>query len=66
MDAEDWLRDTEKKLNIIQCNSDKKLRYATYLLAEPAITWWENMLAIQTYVSDSIMKLNRREFENLK
>jgi hypothetical protein len=35
-------------LNTVICNDDEKLRYATYLLAGPATTWWENMLAIQT------------------
>jgi hypothetical protein len=47
MDAEDWLRDTERKLNTIGCSDDEKLRYATYLLSGPAIAWWENLLAIQ-------------------
>ena len=32
MDAEDWLRDIETKLNITGCNNEEKLRYATYLL----------------------------------
>jgi hypothetical protein len=47
MDAEDWLRDTEWKLNTVGCTDDEKLRYATYLLSGPAASWWENLLAIQ-------------------
>jgi hypothetical protein len=47
MDAEDWLRDTERKLNIVVCSDDEKLRYVTYLLSGPTTTWWENLLAIQ-------------------
>jgi hypothetical protein len=47
MDAEDWLRDTERKLNTVGYSDDEKLRYATYLLSGPAAAWWENLLAIQ-------------------
>ena len=48
MDAEDWLRDTERKLNTVGCTDEEKLRYATYLLSGPAAAWWESMVAIQT------------------
>ena len=53
MDAKDWLRDTERKLNTVGCTDEEKLRYAAYLLsgpaaAGPAAAWWESMLAIQT------------------
>jgi hypothetical protein len=36
MDAEDWLLDTERKLNTVSCNDSEKLRYATHLLCGPA------------------------------
>ena len=45
--AEDWLRDTERKLNTVDCNDDKKLRYTTYLLTGPATSWWEGVLAMK-------------------
>ena len=41
MDAEDWLRDTERKLNTVDCNDEEKRRYTTYLLTGPAASWWE-------------------------
>ena len=47
MDAEDWLRDTERKLNAVGCNDEEKLRYTSYLLTRPTTTWWETMLAMQ-------------------
>ena len=47
MDAEDWLRDTERKLNTVGCNNEEKLRYTTYLLSGPAASWWEGILAIK-------------------
>ena len=48
MDAEDWLRDIERKLNTGGCIDEEKLRYAAYLLSGPATAWWESMFAIQT------------------
>jgi hypothetical protein len=46
MDAEDWLLDTERKLNTVSCNDSEKLRYATHLLCGPAAAWWDNIVAI--------------------
>jgi hypothetical protein len=46
MDVEDWLLDTERKLNTVNCNDSEKLRYATHLLCGPAAAWWDNIVAI--------------------
>jgi hypothetical protein len=46
MDAEDWLLDTERKLNTVSCNDSEKLRYATHLLCGPTTAWWDNIVAI--------------------
>jgi hypothetical protein len=46
MDAEDWLLDTERKLNTVNCNDSEKLRCATHLLCGPAAAWWDNIVAI--------------------
>ena len=48
MDAEDWLKDTERKLNTVGYTDEEKLQYAAYLLSGPAAAWWESMIAIQT------------------
>jgi hypothetical protein len=45
-DTEDWLLDTERKLNTVSCNDSEKLRYATHLLCGPAAAWWDNIVAI--------------------
>jgi hypothetical protein len=37
MDAEDWLLDTERKLNTVNCSDGEKIRYATHLLCGPAV-----------------------------
>jgi hypothetical protein len=46
MDAEDWLLDTERKLNTVGYNDEEKIRYTTHLLCEPAAAWWENIVAV--------------------
>jgi hypothetical protein len=46
MDAEDWLTDTERKLKTVGCSKEEMVRYATYLLTGPAVSWWENIIAI--------------------
>ncbi|KAK1619178.1 hypothetical protein QYE76_024695 [Lolium multiflorum] len=46
MDAEDWLMDTERKLNTVGCNDQEKVRYATHLLCGPAASWWDNIVAV--------------------
>ncbi|KAK1646343.1 hypothetical protein QYE76_064148 [Lolium multiflorum] len=46
MDAEDWLMDTERKLNTVGCNDLEKVRYATHLLCGPATSWWDNIVAV--------------------
>ena len=45
MDAEDWIADTERKLNTVGCSDEEKVRYATYLLIGPAASWWEAIVA---------------------
>ena len=47
MEAEDWLREIEKKLLIAQCSKREKVLYASYQLNGPASIWWDNFLAIQ-------------------
>ncbi|KAK1619442.1 hypothetical protein QYE76_024959 [Lolium multiflorum] len=46
IDAEDWLMDTERKLNTVGCNDLEKVRYATHLLCGPAASWWGNIVAV--------------------
>ncbi|KAK1611784.1 hypothetical protein QYE76_035457 [Lolium multiflorum] len=82
MDAEDWLMDTERKLNTVGCNDQEKVRYATHLLCGPAASWWDNIVGLpagkvftweeftrkfrESNVPESIVELKRREFESLE
>jgi hypothetical protein len=47
MDAEDWLRDTERKLDAVDCNDEEKLWYISYMLTGPAACWWETVLTMK-------------------
>jgi hypothetical protein len=41
MDAEDWLKTVDKKLQIVQCNSREKVLLASHHLVGPAVDWWD-------------------------
>ncbi|KAL2243530.1 UNVERIFIED_CONTAM: Transposon Ty3-G Gag-Pol polyprotein [Sesamum indicum] len=41
--AEEWLRNTERVLDRIECTSEQKLRYAVSLLEKDALDWWETV-----------------------
>ena len=45
LEAEDWLRDTEKKLRLARCSNEDKVDFATHQLKGAAAAWWENYLA---------------------
>jgi hypothetical protein len=40
MDADDWLRSIEKKLQVVQCNNREKVLLASHHLSGPATDWW--------------------------
>jgi hypothetical protein len=41
MDADDWLKSVEKKLQVVQCNNREKLLLASHQLSSPAADWWD-------------------------
>ncbi|XP_066162199.1 uncharacterized protein [Oryza sativa Japonica Group] len=42
VEAGDWLKDVERKLNLVQCIPIEKTVYASHQLRGPAADWWEN------------------------
>ncbi|KAL2236238.1 UNVERIFIED_CONTAM: Transposon Ty3-I Gag-Pol polyprotein, partial [Sesamum indicum] len=42
-EAEEWLRNTERVLDRIECTSEQKLRYAVSLLEKDALDWWKTV-----------------------
>jgi hypothetical protein len=41
MDADDWLKSIEKKLQVVQCNNRERVLLASYQLSEPTTDWWD-------------------------
>jgi hypothetical protein len=41
MDADDWLKSVEKKLQVVQCNNFEKVSLASHQLSSPAADWWK-------------------------
>jgi hypothetical protein len=39
MDADDWLKTIEKKLQVVQCNNCEKVQFASHPLEGPAVDW---------------------------
>ncbi|KAK4391432.1 hypothetical protein Sango_1921000 [Sesamum angolense] len=42
-EAEEWLRNTKRVLDRIECTSEQKLRYAVSLFEKDALDWWETI-----------------------
>jgi hypothetical protein len=53
MDDDDWLKSTEKKLQVVQCNNHEKVLLASHQLSGLAADWWN------AYVED------REELESI-
>jgi hypothetical protein len=41
MDADDWLKSIEKKLQVVQCNNHEKVLLASHQLSGPTTDWWD-------------------------
>nr|ABB46847.2 retrotransposon protein, putative, Ty3-gypsy subclass [Oryza sativa Japonica Group] len=44
IEANDWLHAIEKKLNLLQCNDQEKVAFATHQLKGAASVWWDNYM----------------------
>jgi hypothetical protein len=83
MDADDWLKTVEKKLQVVQCNNREKVLFAAHQLVGPASDWWDAYVEAHEepktinwqkfknnfrshHVSLGVMKLKKKEFEDLK
>jgi hypothetical protein len=83
MDADDWLKTIEKKLQVVQCTNRERILFAAHQLVRPIADWWDAYVkaheesktinwqefrnSFKTYhVSLGVMKLKKKEFEDLK
>jgi hypothetical protein len=83
IDADDWLKTIEKKLQVIQCTNWERVLFAAHQLVGPARDWWDAYVEAPEepktinwqelwnnfrthHVSFGMMKLKKKEFEDLK
>ena len=43
MVAEEWLRNTKRVLNRIECTIEKTVSYVAYLFEQDVLDWWETV-----------------------
>jgi hypothetical protein len=41
MDADDWLKRVEKKLQVMQCSNQERVLLASHQLEGPTSEWWD-------------------------
>jgi hypothetical protein len=41
MDADDWFKSVEKKLQVVQCNNCEMVLLASHQLSSPTADWWD-------------------------
>jgi hypothetical protein len=83
MDANDWLKIVEKKLQVIQCINKERVLFAAHQLVRPTADWWDVYVEAHEgpetinwqefknsfrtrHVPPGVMKLKKKEFEDLK
>jgi hypothetical protein len=41
MDADDWLKTIEKKLQVVQCINKERVLFTTHQLVGTVVDWWD-------------------------
>jgi hypothetical protein len=49
MDADDWLKSIEKKLQVVECNNREKVQLSSNQPSGPAADWWDAYLAAREH-----------------
>jgi hypothetical protein len=60
MDADDWLKTIEKKLQVVQCNNREKVLFASHQLEGPTVDWWDAYVEAH----EEPESINWQEFKN--
>jgi hypothetical protein len=60
MDADNWLKTIEKKLQVVQCNNRKKVLFASHQLEGPTADWWDAYVEAH----EEPESINWQEFRN--
>jgi hypothetical protein len=49
MDADDWLKSIEKKLQVVECNNREKVQLSSNQPSGPAADWWDAYVAAREH-----------------
>jgi hypothetical protein len=60
MDADDWLKTIEKKLQVVQCNNHEMVLFASHQLEGPTADWWDAYVEAH----EEPKSINWQEFKN--
>jgi hypothetical protein len=60
MDADDWLKTNEKKLQVVQCNNREKVLFTSHQLEGPTVDWWDAYVEAH----EEPESINWQEFKN--
>jgi hypothetical protein len=60
MDADDWLKTTEKKLQVVQCTNRERVLFVAHKLVGPATDWWDAYVEAH----EEPKTINWQEFRN--
>jgi hypothetical protein len=60
MDANDWLKTIEKKLQVVQCTNRERILFAAHQLVGPAANWWDAYVEVH----EEPETINWQEFRN--
>jgi hypothetical protein len=60
MDADDWLKTIEKKLQVVQYNNCEKVLFASHQLEGPTADWWDAYIEAH----EEPGSINWQEFKN--
>jgi hypothetical protein len=59
MNADDWLKSIEKKLQVVQCSNREKLLLASHQVSGSATDWWD----VDVEAHDEPERINWPEFK---
>jgi hypothetical protein len=60
MDADDWLKAIEKKLQVVQCINRERVLFAAHQLVGPIADWWDAYVEAH----EELETINFQEFRN--
>jgi hypothetical protein len=66
MDADDWLKMVEKKLQVVECNNRERVLFIAHQLVRPVADWWDAYAEAHEDPETINWQEFKKEFEDLK